>query len=60
MTYVTRWRMQVAHTRLQHGPTTVSQLASSLGYRSEAAFTRAFARVTGTTPGAVRRSHQPA
>jgi AraC-like DNA-binding protein len=54
MAYVTRWRMQVARTKLEAGAT-VSQVATSLGYRSEAAFTRAFARVDGTTPGAVRR-----
>jgi AraC-like DNA-binding protein len=55
MTYVTRWRMQVAHARLEAGDATVAQLAGQLGYLSEAAFTRAFARVHGTTPGAVRR-----
>lgn len=58
MAYVTRWRMQVAHARLQDGQTTVSELADTLGYRSEAAFTRAFARITGETPGAVRRAHR--
>jgi AraC-like DNA-binding protein len=56
MAYVTRWRMQVAHERLAGGTDTVARVAASLGYRSEAAFTRAFARVTGTTPGAVRRA----
>ncbi len=54
MTYVTRWRMQVARTKLESGAT-VSQVAAALGYRSDAAFTRAFARVDGATPGAVRR-----
>jgi len=57
MSYVTRWRMQVAYARLEDGKTTVRELASALGYRSEAAFTRAFVRVTGTTPGTVRRAH---
>ena len=54
MTYVTRWRMLVAHDRLRAGDTTVAAVASSLGYRSEAAFSRAFRRVVGTPPGAVR------
>ncbi|WP_433787526.1 AraC family transcriptional regulator [Actinomycetospora sp. CA-101289] len=54
MTYVTRWRMLVAHDRLRAGDTTVAAVAASLGYRSEAAFSRAFRRVVGTPPGAVR------
>lgn len=55
MTYLTRWRMNQAHARLAGGGATVSQVAAESGYRSDAAFTRAFARVTGETPGAVRR-----
>lgn len=55
MTYLTRWRMQVAHTRLREGAVGVRALAEDLGYGSEAAFTRAFSRTTGQTPGAVRR-----
>ena len=35
---------------------TVGQLADRLGYRSEAAFSRAFKRVIGVAPGTVRRS----
>lgn len=56
MSYVTRWRMQVAHGRLAAGDATVSEVARAVGYRSEAAFSRAFARVTGQTPGAARRA----
>ncbi|WP_205699416.1 AraC family transcriptional regulator [Conexibacter sp. SYSU D00693] len=55
MQYVTRWRMQVATEALRAGETTVGELAARLGYRSEAAFARAFKRVVGTPPGAVRR-----
>lgn len=54
MAYVTRWRMLVAHDRLRAGDTTVAAVASAMGYRSEAAFSRAFRRVVGTPPGAVR------
>jgi AraC-like DNA-binding protein len=53
--YVTRWRMQIAQSVLQTEGATVAELADRLGYRSEAAFARAFKRVTGTPPGAVRR-----
>ena len=55
MAYVTRWRMQVADEALRSEQATVAELADRLGYRSEAAFARAFKRVTGSSPGAVRR-----
>jgi AraC-like DNA-binding protein/mannose-6-phosphate isomerase-like protein (cupin superfamily) len=55
MEYVTRWRMHVATTLLQEEGATVAELAGRLGYRSEAAFSRAFKRVIGASPGAVRR-----
>ncbi|OZM76826.1 AraC family transcriptional regulator [Pseudonocardia sp. MH-G8] len=54
MRYVTRWRMQTARTRLAEEGVTVSELANHLGYQSEAAFSRAFKRVVGVSPGAVR------
>lgn len=57
--YLTRWRMHVAQSRLAEENITAAQLAAELGYRSEAAFNRAFARVTGRTPGSIRR-HQGA
>jgi AraC-like DNA-binding protein len=56
MQYVTRWRMSVALNALKDEGTTVGELANRLGYRSEAAFARAFKRVMGTPPGAVRRA----
>jgi AraC-like DNA-binding protein len=56
MQYVTRWRMHVARDALESEGATVAQLAGRLGYRSEAAFARAFKRVTGVPPGAVKRT----
>lgn len=56
MQYVTRWRMQVASDALRNDGATVAELASRLGYRSEAAFARAFKRVIGVPPGAVKRA----
>ena len=53
MQYVTRWRMQVATSSLQEEGATVAELTNRLGYRSEAAFARAFKRVVGSAPGAV-------
>jgi AraC-like DNA-binding protein len=56
MQYVTRWRMQMAVDALREEGATVAELASRLGYRSEAAFARAFKRVIGVPPGAIKRA----
>jgi AraC-like DNA-binding protein len=56
MQYVTRWRMHVGLNALRDDGATVAELADRLGYRSEAAFARAFKRVIGVPPGAVRRA----
>ncbi len=56
MRYVTRWRMHVAVDALQADGANVAELSGRLGYRSEAAFARAFKRVTGVPPGAVKRA----
>lgn len=54
MTYLQNWRMQVASSLLLAGAMTVAQVAEAVGYDSEAAFGRAFKRVTGSSPGARR------
>jgi AraC-like DNA-binding protein len=55
MQHVTRIRMQLAQEALRSGSETAGSLASRLGYRSEAAFHRAFKRMIGSPPGAWRR-----
>lgn len=56
MQYVTRWRMHVAVGRLRSGEASVAAVARQLGYQSEAAFSRAFKRIAGVSPGSVRRA----
>lgn len=56
MQYVARWKMNLALRWLKEEDTTVSKLADRLGYQSEAAFSRAFKRFIGVSPGAVRRN----
>jgi AraC-like DNA-binding protein len=56
MQYVTRWRMQAALDWLQHDDVGVAELATRLGYESEAAFSRAFKRTVGVSPGAARHA----
>lgn len=59
MQYVARWRMHVALQWLKQDGAALGELASRLGYKSEAAFSRAFKRVVGQPPGAVRRDGAP-
>jgi AraC-like DNA-binding protein len=54
MKYVTRWRMHIALELMQHGRLSVASTATSVGYDSEAAFSRAFKRVMGASPRAAR------
>jgi AraC-like DNA-binding protein len=56
--YLTRWRMELATTALSSGAT-VAQVAGRYGYDSEAAFSRAFKRILGVSPGAVSRRGVP-
>ena len=58
MQYVLRWRMHLALHALETEEVTVGELAYRLGYSSEAAFSRAFKRVIGIPPGAVRYAGQ--
>ncbi len=55
MRYVTRWRMQVAHDLLAAGDHTVAAAGRAVGYDGEAAFSRAFKRTIGRSPGAIAR-----
>ena len=55
MHYLARWRMQVAAGRLVEGNAKIAEIALEVGYDSEAAFSRAFKKLVGTSPGAWRR-----
>ena len=56
MQYLAEWRMNVAASWLKEQELSVGELASRLGYQSEAAFSRAFKRFIGVSPGLVRRN----
>jgi AraC-like DNA-binding protein len=49
--YVTGWRMQLAAERIRNSDDSLAAISADIGYESEAAFNRAFKRVTGVTPG---------
>ncbi|MGH1487731.1 MAG: cupin domain-containing protein [Cellvibrionaceae bacterium] len=55
MEYITRWRMQVAYNLLDEDGMTVLEVADRCGYESEASFSKAFKRIIGEGPGAVRK-----
>jgi AraC-like DNA-binding protein len=54
--YVTEWRMQKAVQLLQQRDKKLVDVAQSIGYESDAAFSKAFKRVVGLTPGEYRRN----
>jgi AraC-like DNA-binding protein len=55
MHYLTQWRMQVASRLLSESTLTLAGVALETGYESEAAFSRAFKRLTGVPPATWRR-----
>ena len=56
--YLTRWRMVLAAKMLREGDTSVAEVAKTVGYDSEFAFSRAFKRHRGVAPTAFRRGSQ--
>ena len=59
MHYAAHWKMQAGLMQLRETNVSVAELAGHLGYDSEAAFSRAFKRIIGISPGAARRSNDP-
>jgi len=57
--YLTGLRMGLAHRALLETTDSLAVIAERVGYHSEPAFHRAFRRVMGVAPGAVRRGQQP-
>lgn len=55
MAYLTRWRLQLGARALTTTSHSVAEIASDVGYESEAAFNRAFKREYGLPPARYRR-----
>ncbi len=58
MRYCARWRMRMAANMLRDGKQNASNVAYSVGFNSEAAFTRAFKREYGVPPATWRRQFE--
>lgn len=59
LAYLSRWRLQLASRLLETSRRkTIMQVASEVGYESEAAFNRAFKREFGTPPARYRKLHE--
>ena len=57
--YVTEWRMQKAMQLLQQRDKKLTDVARSVGYESDASFSKAFKRVVGANPGEyLKRGYQ--
>jgi AraC-like DNA-binding protein len=56
MRYLANWRMQLARQLLREGSHSMQEVASRVGYESEAAFNRAFKRATGSPPASWRKA----
>jgi AraC-like DNA-binding protein len=55
MRYLANWRMELAKQMMREGARNIQEVATKVGYESEAAFNRAFKRATGSPPAAWRR-----
>ena len=60
MEYLSRWRMTLAQDALSRGDTSLERLAQEVGYESASAFSTAFRRRIGCSPGAFARSRRAA
>jgi transcriptional regulator GlxA family with amidase domain len=54
MSYLTRWRLQLAARMLKSGSRGIADIAAEVGYESEAAFNRAFKRQFTIPPARFR------
>lgn len=54
--YLTDWRVACAEEALRQGDQPIAAIMDTVGYQSESAFRKAFAKKTGMTPGRYRKA----
>jgi AraC-like DNA-binding protein len=52
--YLTRWRMTIARNALRREDANLAAIAEAIGYESDTAFSLAFKRMFGSSPGRYR------
>lgn len=52
--YLAQWRMTIARSALKHSEESLTEIAERIGYLSDTAFSIAFKRCTGLSPGRFR------
>ncbi|MFC5656253.1 helix-turn-helix transcriptional regulator [Streptomyces nogalater] len=57
LAHLTRWRMALAEELLREPGSTVASVARRVGYTNEFAFSTAYERLHGTSPGPARFRH---
>ncbi len=55
MRYLANWRMELAKQMMREGARNIQEVATKVGYDSEAPFNRAFERATGSPPATWRK-----
>ncbi|MBO9651921.1 MAG: AraC family transcriptional regulator [Variovorax sp.] len=60
MEYVLRWRMALAKDMLWHDGLSLGEVAHAIGYQSASAFSAAFSRSVGLSPGSFARAGRTA
>jgi AraC-like DNA-binding protein len=55
ITYLSAWRLKLAHAHISGSENALSAIAMEFGYQSEAAFCRALKRQFVVSPGTLRR-----
>lgn len=56
--YITEWRMQIARQQLESSSKSIIEIAETVGYQSEAAFSRVFKKYHLKAPATYRRTLQ--
>lgn len=54
--YLAQWRMLKAREMLMNTTLPISQISERVGYQTEFSFSKAFKKMTGSSPGAVRKA----
>ncbi len=58
MDYVTQWRISLGYSKLLAGDANILDTALACGYDNESSFSKAFKRVMGESPGAVKKQQK--